>query len=48
MTKTPFSYIVLQQLIKRHLIEMTVDEKKDLLLHVSAIKQSLCYCKLDS
>ena len=34
-------------LSKRHLIKMTVDKKKDLFLYVSAIKQSLCYCKLD-
>ena len=28
---------------------MTVDKKKkDLLLYVSAIEQSLCYCKFDS
>ena len=26
---------------------MTLDKKKDLFLYVSAIKQSLCYCKLD-
>ena len=33
---------------KQHLIEMQSIKKKDLLLYVSTIKQSLCYCKLDS
>ena len=32
---------------KQHLIKITFD-KKDLFLYVSAIKQSFCYCKLDS
>ena len=36
-------HLIERHLIERHLIKMTVDKKKDLLLCVSAIKQSICY-----